>query len=320
MSRAPPPSSSRPPDWTAQQLKAALVSSANTDVPGDVRGRRRSARRHAAVDQPVTTTPALQGGTFDWPQHERPGHRSRAVHERLGQARHAPLSIGRCHRRRRLGRQVRRRHARQVSVTVPAGETVKVPLKLDPTAKLEAAQYGDVTGRIVATGDAKVSTPFSLYVTPETVHHGADEGSPRQPVPPVVPASTWSTSTRHGQRAFNNGAAEQTFQVRPGDLLPVELRRHPGPRADRPARLDRLLRPVRSCRSPATRPSTSTRRKAHLVSVKTDRPSEARATVLSFSRTWDDTWIHSGSFDGGHSDRRLCRRAGQRQRGHLGVR
>ena len=40
-------------------------------------------------------------------------------------------------------------------------------------------------------------------------------------------------------------------------------------------------------------------RKAHLLSVKTDRPSRAKASVLSFSRTWDDTWIHSGSMTGG---------------------
>ena len=55
------------------------------------------------------------------------------------------------------------------SVTVPAGATVTVPLRIDPTAKLAAAQYGDVTGRVVATGGASVSTPFSLYVAPPTV-------------------------------------------------------------------------------------------------------------------------------------------------------
>ncbi len=61
--------------------------------------------------------------------------------------------------------------------------------------------------------------------------------------------------------------------------------------------------------------------KAHLLSVKTDRPSEAKASVLSFSRTWDDTWIHSGSLNGGlDDDRRVCRRAGQPPAGHLGVR
>ncbi len=40
----------------------------------------------------------------------------------------------------------------RTTVTVPAGATVEVPLALDPTARLTAAQYGDVTGRILATG------------------------------------------------------------------------------------------------------------------------------------------------------------------------
>ena len=55
------------------------------------------------------------------------------------------------------------------SVTVPAGGTVTIPLAVDPAVKLTAAQYGDITGRILATGGATVSTPFALHIAPETV-------------------------------------------------------------------------------------------------------------------------------------------------------
>ena len=61
--------------------------------------------------------------------------------------------------------------------------------------------------------------------------------------------------------------------------------------------------------------------KAHLLSVKTDRPSEAKATVLSFSRTWDDTWIHSGSLSAGLTTTAVYADVqGNPQAGHLGVR
>ncbi|MGW5782352.1 S8 family serine peptidase, partial [Streptomyces sp. NPDC003863] len=59
----------RHPDWTARQIKAALVASADSSVPGDTRevgGGRLDVQ--AAIDQTVLSTPAVQGGTFDWPQ------------------------------------------------------------------------------------------------------------------------------------------------------------------------------------------------------------------------------------------------------------
>ena len=60
--------------------------------------------------------------------------------------------------------------------------------------------------------------------------------------------------------------------------------------------------------------------KAHLLSVKTDRPSEAKATVLSFSRTWDDTWIHAGSLSAGLTSTAVYADVQGAPGGHLGVR
>ncbi len=221
------------PTWTGQQLKAALVSSAKSDVPGDVRAQ--GAGRLdviAAVKAPVTTMP-VQGGTFAWPHTsaqittidvpytnvtDQPVTLQLSIAGVTGDdgsaVKSAPAILG------------------ASSVTVPAGATVKVPLKLDPTAKLEAAQYGDVTGRIVATGDATVSTPFSLYVTPETVTaHGPDEGPPRQP-------GQHGFERRRGQHRLLQGPARLQQRRRGADvpgasrhLLPVELRQDPGPHA-----------------------------------------------------------------------------------------
>ena len=290
------------PSWTGQQLKAALVSSAKSDVPGDVRAQ--GAGRldvFAAAKTSVTTMP-VQGGTFAWPHTtaqittidlpytnvtDKPVRLQLSVAGVTGDdgsaVKSAPVALG------------------ASSVTIPAGATVKVPLKVDPTAKLAAAQYGDVTGRILATGDANVSTPFSLYVTPETVKltvrvkdrlgHPANLGSSVDVV---------NIDSIKAQRAFNNGAAEQTFQVRPGTYFLSSFVRSPDPTWLTPNTVGSIAyfgRPELKITGDTTVDFDAT--KAHLLSVKTDRPSEPKASVLSFSRTWDDTWIHAGSLSTG---------------------
>ena len=290
------------PTWTGQQLKAALVSSAKSDVPGDVRAQ--GAGRLdvlAAVKAPVTTMP-VQGGTYAWPHTSaqvttidlpytnvttQPVTLQLSVAGVTGDdgsaVKSAPAVLG------------------ASSVTIPAGATVTVPLKVNPTAKLDAAQYGDVTGRIIATGDANVSTPFSLYVTPETVQLTV-RVKDRLGNPANVGSSidVVNIDSFKGQRAFNNGAAEQTFQVRPGTYFLSSFVRTPDPTYLTPGTVGSIAyfgRPEITITGNTTVDFDAT--KAHLLSVKTDRPSEAKATVLSFSRTWDDTWIHAGSLSAG---------------------
>ena len=286
------------PTWTGQQLKAALVSSAKSDVPGDVRAQ--GAGRLdviAAVDETVTTMP-VQGGTFAWPHtsaqvttvdvpytnvSDKDVTLDLSVAGVVGDDGSAVKSVP-----ARLGTS---------TVTVPAGQTVSVPLRIDPTAKLEAGQYGDVTGRIVATGGATVSTPFSLYVTPETV-----QLTVRMTDRLGKPANAGSSvdvvniDSFKGQRAFNNGAVEQKFQVRPGTYFLSSFVRTPDPTYVNPNTLGSMAyfgRPELKITGDMTVDFDA--RNAHLLSVKTDRPSVARSSVLTFARTWDDTWIHAGS-------------------------
>ena len=290
------------PAWTGQQLKAALVSSSKSDVPGDVRAQ--GAGRLdviGAVNEPVTTMP-VQGGTFAWPHTSAQVTTVDVPYTNVSD-KPVTLQLSIAGVTGNDGSAIKSAPARlgASTVTVPAGETVKVPLKVDPTAKLEAAQYGDVTGRIVATGGAAVSTPFSLYVSPETVTltvrmkdrlgNPANLGSSVDVV---------NIDSIKAQRAFNNGAAEQTFQVRPGTYFLSSFVRTPDPTYLTPGTTGSVAyfgRPELTITGNTTVDFDAT--KAHLLSVKTDRPSEARATVLSFSRTWDDTWIHSGSLTAG---------------------
>ena len=123
-----------------------------------------------------------------------------------------------------------------------------------------------------------------------------------------------------GQRAFNNGAAEQTFQVRPGTyFLSSFVRTRTRRTCPGHGRLHRLLRSTEITITGNTTVDFDAT-KAHLLSVKTDRPSEAKATVLSFSRTWDDTWIHAGSLSAGLTSTAVYADVQGSWRGHLGVR
>jgi subtilisin family serine protease len=283
----------RHPQWTAQQVKAALVSSANATVPGDVRetgGGRLDVR--AAVGTTVTGAPALQGGTFDWPQDRsdrttvevpytnsgdravRLGLAVRGVTGNDGSAVRSPVA--------RLGAR---------SVTVPAGATVTVPLTLDPSARLGRAQYGDVTGRVLATADGvTVSTPFSLYVQPETVTLRVKlVDRDGRPAAGSSSLDVIGTDTADGERRFNDGVADQLYRVRPGSyFLSSYVTSADGS-------VSYLGRPQTEIKKDTT--VVLDARSAHRLGIATDRRTETRTGTLGFARTWD-SWLHAGTITG----------------------
>ncbi|MFE5940077.1 S8 family serine peptidase [Streptomyces sp. NPDC056470] len=298
----------RHPDWTAQQIKAALVSSAHSAVPGDVR--ETGAGRldvKAAIDQTVLGADAVQGGTFNWPQHSS-DRTTVSVPYTNTSAKAVTLTLAVDKVTGNDGSRVRSSVARlgTRTVTVPAGATVQVPLHLDPTAHLERAQYGDVTGRVLATGPdgLHVSTPFSLYVQPETVTLRV-KLIDRQGEPAAGASSLdlIGTDTASGERRFNEGATDQVFQVRPGSYFLTSFVTTPdaGEGATLNDSLSYLARPQIEVKKDTT--VVLDARKAHRLSVKTDKPGEQRGTTLAFARSWDDTWMHSGSAAGVRSIR-----------------
>ncbi|MFJ2024797.1 S8 family peptidase [Streptomyces sp. NPDC087897] len=295
----------RHPEWTAQQIKAALVSSAHSAVPGDVRetggGRLDMAR---AIRTPVFGASAVQGGTFNWPQ-DTSDRTTATVPYTNTSGKPVTLSLKVAGVTGNDGSTVRSKIAAlgRTSVTVPAGGTVEVPLALAPDARLTAAQYGDVTGRILATapGGVKVSTPFSLYVAPETVTLRVKlvDGTGK-PADGVSSVDLIGTDTSSGERRFNEGAADQTYRVRPGAYFVSSFVETPDtgdPTGRLAASVGYLARPQLDL----TRDTTIVldARKAHRLKVRTeDRISETRGATLAFGRTWDDTWLHSGSISG----------------------
>ncbi|MFG3282286.1 S8 family serine peptidase [Streptomyces sp. NPDC048111] len=293
----------RHPDWTAQQIKAALVSSAHSGVPGDVRetgGGRLDVK--AAIDETVLGAPAVQAGTFDWPQDK--SDRTTVDVPYTNVSDHpVTLALAVAGVTGNDGSAVNSAVARlsSRSVTVPAGATVKVPLGIDPTARLKAAQYGDVTGRVLATANGvRVSTPFSLYVEPETVTLRVKLVD-RQGGPAAGASSldVIGTDTATGERRFNEGAADQVYRLRPGAYFVSSFVTSGDPADATGATIGSvsyLARPQLDLRKDTTLVLDA--RTAHRLTVRTDRPSEVRTTTLDFARSWGGQWLHSGSLSG----------------------
>ncbi|MFD7441287.1 S8 family peptidase [Streptomyces sp. NPDC059909] len=284
----------RHPDWTAQQIKAALVSSADSGIPGDVR--ETGAGRldvKAAVDTTVTGAPAVQGGTFAWPQDGSDRTTVRLPYTNHGD-KDVKLDLAVDKVTGNDGSRVRSAVARlgQRSVTVPAGATVEVPLTLDPSADLARSQYGDVTGRVLATArGVTVSTPFSLYAEPETVTLRVKlvdrDGKPAAGASSV---DVIGTDTATGERRFNDGAADQIYRLRPGSYFLSSFV------TGEDKSLAYLGRPQLELTKDTT--VVLDARKAHRLRVQTDKPGENRAGTLAFARSWDGR-LHAGTLTGG---------------------
>ncbi|MFD6973213.1 S8 family serine peptidase [Streptomyces sp. NPDC059949] len=297
----------RHPDWTSQQIKAALVGSAQTRIPGDVRetgGGRLDVK--AALDTTVTGAPAVQGGTYHWPQDRSDRTTVEVPYTHQGTS---PVTLNLSVEKvtGNDGSAVRSQVARldRRTVTVPAGATVKVPLALDPAAKLERSQYGDVTGRVVATANGvRVSTPFSLYVEPETVTLRVKLVD-RAGKPAAGPSSldVIGTDDATGERRFNDGAADQVYRVRPGAYFLSAFVGTPdaGEGAELIDSLTYLGRPQVELKKDTT--IVLDARKAGRLNIEADKPVEARNTTLGFARSWDDAWLHAGTAAGGRTIR-----------------
>ncbi|MFJ2587584.1 S8 family serine peptidase [Streptomyces sp. NPDC087538] len=285
------------PDWTAQQIKAALVSSARTG--GKVAGADQTGAGvldvFAAVNQKVVSAPAVQAGNYNWPQDasdrtsvkvpftNTSGNdltlnlRVSGVHGNDGSDVHSDIV--------KLG---------QRKVTIPAGTTAQVPVQIDPTARLQDSQYGAVTGRILATGgDVHVSVPVTLYVQAETVTlrvKTVDRNG--KPATGSSSLDLVSLDTDKGERRKNSGASDQTYRVRPGSYsISGFVTTYDANGAAES--VSYLARPQLRI----TRDTTVVldARQAHRLSLETDRPATLDLTTISYARTWDDTWLLSGS-------------------------
>ncbi|MET7386251.1 S8 family serine peptidase [Streptomyces sp. NPDC005529] len=285
------------PDWTAQQVKAALVSSARTG--GKIAGADETGAGvldvFGAVNQKVLAPPAVQAGSYNWPQDKSDRTTTQVpLTNTSGRDLTLDLKVGGVH-----GNDGSDVHSDVVELTqdrvrIPAGATVQVPLRIDPTARLRDSQYGAVTGRILATGGGvHVSVPVTLYVQPETVTLRVKlidrDGNPAAGTSSL---DLVKLDIDKGERRTNAGATDQVFSVRPGDyaLSSFVTSYDANKKAES---VSYLAKPqVRIARDTTV---VLDAREAHRLSLDTDRPSTVDSTTLSYARTWDDTWQLTGS-------------------------
>ncbi|MBO1330015.1 S8 family serine peptidase [Streptomyces sp. VRA16 Mangrove soil] len=297
------------PDWSGQRIKQALVSSAKSDLTGDVRETGGgSLRVDQALKQTVLGAGSVQGGSFDWPQSAGDRTTVDVPYTNTGD-KPVTLTLDVAHVTGNDGSAVRSRVAflGKRTVTVPAGGTVKVPLALDPDAALKTAQYGDITGRVLATGPGgvHVSTPFSLYVQPRTVKLTlklVDRGG--APAAGVSSFDVIGTDDATGSTGANDGATEQTLRLRAGNYEVQAFIGTPDA-GDNPRLYDSLTylgRPQLSLTKDTTL-VLDARRAGRLKAVTKDHATETRGAVLGSSRTWDDYWMYANTISGGRSIR-----------------
>ncbi|MFE9882226.1 S8 family serine peptidase [Streptomyces sp. NPDC005784] len=285
------------PDWTAQQIKAALVASARTG--GKVAGADQTGAGvldvFAAVNQKVLSAPAVQAGSYDWPQDASDRTTVRVPFTNTtGRDLTLRLRVSGVHGNDGSDVDSRIVQLEDDKVRVPAGATAQVPLRIDPTARLKDAQYGAVTGRILATGEGvHVSVPVTLYVQPETVTLRVkviDRNG--KPAAGSSSLDLVKLDIDKGERRTNAGATDQTYSVRPGDYaLSSFVMSYDANNA---------AESVSYLAQPQLRITRDTTvvldaRKAHQLSLHTDQPSTVDSTSFSYSRIWDDTWLMAGS-------------------------
>ncbi|MER5279471.1 S8 family serine peptidase [Streptomyces sp. NPDC002809] len=291
------------PDWTAQQVKAALVSSARTG--GKVAGADQTGAGvldvYAAVHQKVLSAPAVQGGSYNWPQDASDRTTVQVPFTNTntsGRALTLRLKVSGVHGNdgSDVGSAVIK--PAQDKVTVPAGATVQVPVRIDPVARLKASQYGAVTGRILASGGGThLSVPVTLYVQPETVTLRVkviDRNG--KPAAGASSLDLADLDTDKGERRSNAGAPEQTYRVRPGDYA-ISSFVATSDASNAPASVSYLAHPQMRITKDTT--VVLDARKAHRLSLHTDRPSTLKGTTLNYTRGWDDTWQLSGTLTAG---------------------
>jgi hypothetical protein len=252
-----------------------------------------------AVNQRVLSAPAVQAGSYNWPQ-DASDRTTVKVPFTNTSGSDLTLSLKTSGVHGNDGSDINSGIIKleQGKVRVPAGATAQVPLRIDPTARLQDAQYGAVTGRILATGgDVHVSVPVTLYVQPETVTlrvKTIDRNG--KPATGSSSLDLVSLDIDKGERRNNQGASEQTYRVRPGDYaLSSFVATYDANNAAES--VSYLARPQFRITDDTT--VVLDARKAHRLSLQTERPSKVNNTTFSYSRTWDDTWQLTGTLMSG---------------------
>ncbi|MFE7439657.1 S8 family serine peptidase [Streptomyces chartreusis] len=259
----------RHPDWSAAQLKDALVSTARTATGPEVTEQGGGLVDVAAAALgPVTATGTVALGPFETGKGE-----TRTTRLRYTNTSAADVTLALSARLATAGGRTPGEGAVRLgsgSVRVPAGATAEVPLTVDPARVQQGDYYGYVTA---ATADGKVSvhTTVSLAVQGPvhrlTVRTIGLDGKQIQALPPI-----WGSNGFVGYTDLDRAVAEVeegTYQVNESSLS----------RAEDGQEMRHVVLPEVKVTKDMT--VTLDMRKTTLVDIRTPRPAEQRG-ILSY--------------------------------------
>lgn len=161
----------RHPDWTGQQLKAALQNSVRAESKVGIY---EQGAGELAVDQAVTQQVTGPGtvdlGTFAWP-HTSAGKLTKLLTYHNDGDQPVTLTFATDARGNNGKPLPSSLISIPTSLTVPAGGTADLPVTVDPAASLDYGLYGAISARVVATGNdgRTVVTPLGFYLEPQYV-------------------------------------------------------------------------------------------------------------------------------------------------------
>lgn len=165
------------PDYTAQQLKAALVSSAKQEAVGNVYAQGSGELwTPAAIDTPLTSDVSIELGDFPWP-HDKSQSSTRPVTYTNSSDKPIELTLKLQDLTGADGKSVPASLIKlsDRTLTVPANGTATVDVTASGKANnLREDAYGEIGARIVATQagseNARAVTAVGFWLEPETVN------------------------------------------------------------------------------------------------------------------------------------------------------
>ncbi|MFG2654499.1 S8 family serine peptidase [Streptomyces sp. NPDC048425] len=282
------------PELTPARLKALLTASAtDTDAPvlDQGSGPLDVAR---AITQPVIAEPVPVLGDFAYPQAGLdPVDKPVTLTNITGKPVTLALTVQDVRgddgsRLSRFAAPARR------TVTVPANGTADVPVRVDPSARLDSGDYGTVTGRLVGTGaqGTRVTVPFGVHMEEPSADLTV-KGLDRHGDPAASP-STFQLFDDHRDSAkrYTIGypdAGSTTIRVPLGTyaLGGVIMTRDAAGNVGNVASVSQLYDPEVKVSGDTV--VTLDARDAQPVTWKTDRPSQSAGFALGTTFGLDDT-------------------------------
>ena len=282
------------PDWTAQQVKAALTASVKGSPEGTVYDQGSGELwTPDAIDAKVTSDVSVEVASFDWP-HGRDERASETVTYTNDSGRDrapAPRPRGRHRRRRRPGARSHPRAGRPLrhACRRTGRATVEVDARGD-VGDLRDTAYGEIGGRIVASAGhghdrLRVTTAVGMYLEPEMVDvtvRAIDRNGD-----PATSGNLDITDLHQPSRALHLFTGEDiTLRLRAGSHFLSSFIRTT--KDDGSYAYAHLVDPDRRFTHDTTLvlDARDTRR----VSVSGDRPMKIRSGSFGVQRTWD-RWI-----------------------------